>query len=83
MITAAHCLPYLPPPNPASFSEERTYEKLLSALEEEPAIRAECLFVDHIVDVAVLCAPDDQVWRDEAEAYEAFVDLRTPPRAGD
>jgi hypothetical protein len=80
VITAAHCLPYLPPPHPASFPEERTYEKLLSALEEEPAIRAECLFVDPIVDVAVLCAPDDQVWRDESEAYETFVDARATLR---
>jgi hypothetical protein len=56
VITAAHCLPHLPPPHPASYTAERTYTKLLGGLDEECAIWAECLFVDPVADVAVLCA---------------------------
>ena len=31
VITAAHCLPHLPPPNPAMYLEEMTYPSLLAA----------------------------------------------------
>jgi hypothetical protein len=76
VITAAHCLPNLPPPHPDSYTSERTYSKLLGGLDEECSIWAECLFVDPVADVAVLCTPDGQVLCDEAEAYEIFVDTR-------
>jgi Trypsin-like peptidase domain len=77
VITAAHCLPVdddgrlkLPPPHPASHLHERTYPELLGA---EPAVWAECLFVDPIADIAVLGTPDNQALHDEAEAYQKLV----------
>src|SRR5262249_44463616 len=53
VVTAAHCLPKLPPAHPASYNHERTW-KLLAPLGEKPAVRTECLFVDPIADIAVL-----------------------------
>jgi hypothetical protein len=58
VITAAHCLPHLPPCCTASYPEERTYAKLLALLGGEPAIPAECRFADPVGDIAVLGAPD-------------------------
>jgi hypothetical protein len=85
VITAAHCLPAgedgrlnLPPPNPASHTEERTYRNLLGPLGDEPAVWAECLFVDPIADIAVLGMPDHQGLADEAAAYETLVEKMTP-----
>ena len=74
IITAAHCLPTLPPCHPASHVEERTYEKLLGPLgDEKLRVWAECLFVDLIGDLAVLGSPDNQELCAEADAYEALV----------
>ena len=70
MITAAHCLPHLPPAHPASYTEERTYRSILGPLGGEPTVFAECLFVDPIADLAVLCSPDDQTRFAEAIAYD-------------
>jgi hypothetical protein len=74
VLTAAHCLPSLPPPHPWSYSEERTFV-VLGPLGAEPNIAAECLFVDLVADVAVL-GPDNQSDRfsEHAERYSAFVD---------
>jgi hypothetical protein len=77
VITAAHCLPFLPPCHGASYIEERTYQ-LLSSLGSEPSVWAECLFADPISDVAVLGSPDNQELSDEADDYEAFVESATP-----
>ncbi len=60
VITAAHCLPDLPPCHPLSYVE-RTYDALLGLLGEEPTIAAECFFVDPIGDIAILGQPDGQV----------------------
>jgi Trypsin-like peptidase domain len=76
VITAAHCLPELPPAHRASYLGERTYRNLLGPLGEPPTVWAECVFVDPIADVAVLLPPDDQAWSDEADAYEAFTAAR-------
>src|SRR5689334_2769291 len=46
VVTAAHCLPYLPPAHPSSYTEERTYGELLGSLDEAPTLAAECIFVD-------------------------------------
>jgi hypothetical protein len=74
--TAAHCLPHLPPPHPASYTYERTYPNLLGPIGGQPSVAAECVFVDPIADVAVLDVPDGQVLYDESEAYESFVEAR-------
>lgn len=82
VITAAHCLPFLPPAHPASYEEERTYPKLLSPLgAARRTVSASCYFVDPIADVAVLCCPDSQVVPAEADAYDELTDI-APMRVG-
>lgn len=80
VVTAAHCLPNLPPAHPASYTAERTYRNLLGALDTAPTVWAECLFVDPVADVAVLSAPDGQALYNECEAYERFVEGRPTVR---
>jgi len=75
VLTAAHCLPQLPPAHPGSSGHERTYQ-LLGPLDGTPSVPAECLFVDPIADIAVLAEPDGQALCDEYEAYDRFVDGR-------
>jgi hypothetical protein len=59
VITAAHCLPRLPPSLSFSFIEERTYAKLLGPIgRKRTPVWAECCFVDPIADLAVLWSPD-------------------------
>ena len=82
VITAAHCLPFLPPANPAAFGDERTYADLVGPIETAPTMTAECLFVDPIADVAVLGCPDHHARHRDATAYEAFVALRPTLRMG-
>ena len=64
IITAAHCLPKLPPAHPGSYTEERTYENLIGTLDGERTVWAECLSADPVADIAVLTGPDDQVYFD-------------------
>jgi hypothetical protein len=52
VITAAHCLPFFPPCMSFSGVEERTYPRLLGPIAGERTVRAECVFVDPIADVA-------------------------------
>jgi hypothetical protein len=78
IITAAHCLPFLPPPDAAAYTEERTYQNLLGPLGSEPTVWAECLFVDPDADIAVLGTPDDQELWEQADAYKALVKSATP-----
>ncbi len=73
VLTAAHCLPSLPPMRPAD-NFERTYKELLGTLGGKTNVWAECLFVDPVSDVAVLGTPDDQELAKEANAYLALVD---------
>jgi hypothetical protein len=61
-----------------SYTEERTYERILGTLGEEPTVWAECLFVDPISDIAVLGEPDGQELYDESNRYRAFVDGLPP-----
>jgi hypothetical protein len=82
ILTAAHCLTHLPPPHPASYTEERTYLHLVGELDAPGTIAVECAFVDPIHDVAVLTGPDDQAFNEEAEAYDAFVAARDALRIG-
>jgi hypothetical protein len=78
IITAAHCLPAFPPCHPWSYTEEQTYKNLLAPLGAKPTVYAECLFADPIADIAVLGTPDNQVFSDQANAYEALVASVTP-----
>jgi len=61
VITAAHCLPRLPPVKPTPYDpEEVTYHNLLGRLGEPQTVSAECLFADPLADIAVLGEPDAQ-----------------------
>jgi hypothetical protein len=85
VITAAHCLPHLPPPHPWSSTEERMYERLLGPVGEPPSVSAECLFVDPIEDVALLVEHvehDDQVRSPEADAYTSLIRERCSVQIG-
>ncbi len=84
VVTAAHCLPHLPPAASMSFLEERTYAGLLGRLgQREPKVWAECLFADPVADVAVLGAPDGQELWDECKAFESFMEPTSPLRIGE
>jgi hypothetical protein len=74
VITAAHCLPDLPPADSASYLHERTYLALLGAWGAQCTVAAACLFVDPVSDVAILGSPDNQELSDEAAAYEAMIE---------
>jgi hypothetical protein len=90
VITAAHCLPSLPPALPSfglalppalpSFGlEARTYGPLLARRGEEPIAGAVCRFVDPIADIAVLGSPDNP----HADDYKALVGTATALSFGD
>jgi hypothetical protein len=92
IITAAHCLPRLPPyehllalptPHPARYLDEETYQRLLGPLGAEPAVWATCLFVDPVADIAVLGQPDNQALFDQADAYDQLVEDAEPMRVAD
>ena len=71
IITAGHCLPKLPPSHAASYTEERTYAKLVGPVGGEPTVWAECVFVNPVDDLAVLAPLDNQELGDVAPAGAA------------
>jgi hypothetical protein len=78
VVTAAHCLPSLPPPHLARYLEEATYPRLIGPLGMEPHVTAACVFVDQMADIAVLGPPDDQALSNEHTQYEAFLSALPP-----
>jgi hypothetical protein len=80
VITAAHCLPHLPPAHPGSYTEERTYPALLGAHgATQGSIAIECVFADPIADLAVLTRADGQAGYDEDDdAFDALIEGCTP-----
>jgi hypothetical protein len=79
VITAAHCLPHLPPAHPYPVDLlERTYQRLLGPLGAEPTVWAECLFADPIIDIAVLRNPGNQELHREADAYQKLTASMQP-----
>jgi hypothetical protein len=79
VITATHCLPQLPPAHPMAV-EEQIYPLLLRRLTGKRTAWAQCLFVDPVVDIAVLGQPDNQALCDEADAYDRLLDRMEPLR---
>jgi hypothetical protein len=73
VITAAHCLPHLPPAHPAAYAEEFTYRALLGPLGGKRTVWAECLFVELMADIAVLGHPDHPDLTDQADAYDRLL----------
>jgi len=59
VITAAHCLPSLPPAGSSFGLVARTFGPLLALRGEEPSAWAVCRFVDPIADIAVLGSSDN------------------------
>ena len=78
VVTAAHCLPHLPPCYSFSALEERTYQNLLRPLGGHPSVWSECLFADPIGDIAILGPPHGQELYDQSRAYEELVQGATP-----
>jgi hypothetical protein len=75
IVTAAHCLPYQPPPAAIVGAEEKTYFDLISGLGgPASSVAAECLFADPVSDLAVLGEPDDQQWPEASDAYLQVVE---------
>jgi Trypsin-like peptidase domain len=84
VITAAHCLPHLPPCHGAANLDETTYDNLLGPFgDHEPKVSAECRFADPVADISVLGSPDGQALWDEAEAYEALTEGAAPLQIGE
>ena len=73
VITAAHCLPSLPPAQSFFGPKERNYGPLLAPLGSEPRAWAVCRFVDPIADIAVLGSPDNP----HADDYKALMGTAT------
>src|SRR5215469_843350 len=73
VITAAHCLPFLPPAQSFFGPKERNYGPLLAPLGSEPRAWAVCRFVDPIADIAVLGSPDSP----HANEYKALMETAT------
>ena len=74
IITAAHCLPNLPPAHPMSYTEEHTFQKLLGPLDGGRTVWAKCVFADPVADIAVLETPDSQALSDEADVFEELIE---------
>jgi hypothetical protein len=83
IVTAAHCLPNLPPAHPGAYTEERTFTKLVGTLDgSKKDIWTECLFADPVADIAVLGCPDGQEFYEQAEAYDALMESAPIVRVG-
>jgi hypothetical protein len=84
VVTAAHCLPWLPATPEWCDLDERTYQNLLGPLGDiQPTVWAECLFADPLADVAILGSPDGQELYAQAEAHDALTDDRPALRIAD
>jgi hypothetical protein len=78
VITAAHCLPFLPPAQSFFEPKERTYGPLLAPLGDVPLVRAVCRFVDPIADIAVLGSPGNPYpGNPHADEYKALMEAAT------
>ena len=79
VITAAHCLPSVPPALSSFGLKVRTFGPLLALRGEEPSVWAVCRFVDPIADIAVLGSPDNS----HADDYKALMATATALSFGD
>src|SRR3954453_11496049 len=58
VITAAHCLPTLPPCNVGEYDRKCLYHTLLGPPGGQQTVAAACCFADPISDIAVLRVPN-------------------------
>jgi len=78
VVTAAHCLPHLPPALGVGDRTEHIYLSLLGPLcESKPSIATQCVFVDPVADIAVLGRPDGKEQGEEADAFDELIDTAT------
>src|SRR5262249_39772540 len=82
VVTAAHCLPPLPPAANFTGVDERTYPSLIGPLGEQPSVWVECLFADPFGDLALLGSPNNQDLPSEADAYDDLVNGLEPFQLG-
>src|SRR5947208_13772018 len=80
VVTASHCLHWLPSGFGIAYSEEHVYRNMLGSLGSAPTVACECLFINPIADVAVVGVPDTQTYSDEADRYRALLEYATPFR---
>ena len=73
IITAAHCIPEMPPAHLGRYLHEETFPLLGPLLKGKPHVFATVLFYDPIGDVAVLGPPDGQAMYDDASAYRKLL----------
>jgi hypothetical protein len=74
VITAAHCLPELPPAIAYSDTGERTHRDLLGPIGGPCTVWAEVAFVDPVADIAVLCGPDGEWSPEHSDAYKELTE---------
>jgi len=79
VITAAHCLPFLPPALSSLGLDARVFGPLLAPRGEAPRACATCRFVDPIANIAVLGSPDAS----QADDYKDLVSTATALPIGD
>jgi hypothetical protein len=78
VITAAHCLPHLPPACSAADEHERSYGNLLGPIGGKLSVSVACAFVDPIADIAILRSIDCQAAPDLAEQWDTMMDTQVP-----
>jgi len=79
VITAAHCLSFLPPALSSLGLDARVFGPLLAPRGEAPRACATCRFVDPIANIAVLGSPDAS----QADDYKELVSTATALPIGD
>jgi len=79
VITAAHCLPFLPPALSSLVMHARVFGPLLAPRGEAPRACATCRFIDPIANIAVLGSPDAS----QADDYKELVSTATALPNGD
>jgi hypothetical protein len=96
IVTAAHCFWHLFPPvlhpHPHPLAADERTDRWVGPRDSVVRFPAECVFIDRVADVAIVCAPDSQDRRfgpvddddiDESAAFAEIVDSATPLRIGD
>ena len=78
VVTAAHCLPRLPPCNVGEYDRECLYPSLLGPPGGQQTVAAACCFADPISDIAVLRAPNSVQYAVEFGQFVHLTDAATP-----
>jgi len=78
VVTAAHCLPELPPCNTGRSDRESCYPALIGPLGGQQTVAAACCFADTICDIAVLGPPSGIEALKEFDQYLKLTEGTTP-----